>query len=137
MNQRTVDRYVEIARALKSKHQNGRSFHVTCIFDKSKLLSLGFNNYAKEHPRHKYGVYEATKPGCNYVSGVHSEISSLLKLGEEDCSRYTFLNIRLDNNNKVALAKPCPNCFRVLKNQVGFKRIYYTTESSFAVISNI
>jgi deoxycytidylate deaminase len=137
MNQKVVNRYIEIARALKPRHQSGRSFHLTCIFDKSKLLAMGFNNYAKEHPRHKFGVYSATKPGSNYVSGIHSEISSIIRLGEEDCSRYTFLNIRLDNNNNPALAKPCPNCFRVLRNQVGFKRIYYTTSDSFEVISSV
>lgn len=137
MSPKKVARYVEIARALQPKYQNGRSFHVTCIFDKSKLLSIGVNDYRKIHPSRKFGVYSPTKAGSNYISGIHSEISSIMRLGEEDCSRFTFLNIRLDKNGNPALAKPCSNCFGVLKNQVGFKRIYYTTAEDVVVISSV
>jgi len=57
-----------------------------------------------------------------------------LRLGEEDCSRYTFINVRIDNNNKVSIAKPCPNCQRIL-DQVGYKKIIYLeSENAFAEI---
>lgn len=135
MSQKLVDRYIEIARALKPLKQNGRAFHLTAIFDKRKVLSIGVNSYLKSHPSRKFGVYSSKNDG-EYNPKCHSEIHSLLKLGECDCSNYTFLNIRLTKDGKPALAKPCHNCFSVLKNQVGFKRIIYTTEDAFEVITN-
>lgn len=134
MNQKLIDRYIEVARALQPKYQNGRFFHVTCIFDKNRLLSIGVNDYRKEHPRRKYGVYSPTKEGSYYRPSLHAEIKALLKLGEEDCSKFVFLNIRLNANGEPALAKPCQNCFGVLKNQVGYKRIYYTSGKDNQII---
>lgn len=134
MSQKLVDRYVEIARALKSKHQSGRAFHITVIFDKRKVLAIGLNDYGKEHRRLKYGIFSPTKGGSGYKPSIHSELSAILKLGEEDCSNFTFLNVRIDNNNEPNLAKPCLNCFNILKNQVGFKKIIYTTKRGFDII---
>ena len=130
MNKKTIDRYIEITRALKEKKQNGRSFHTTFIFNKSKLLSIGWNDYSKEHRRHKFGTYTPNKGSGNYVSGIHSESSAIIRLGEEDCSDYTFLNVRVDNNGEINIAKPCHNCFRLLQ-QVGFKRLIWTTREGF------
>ena len=127
MNKKTIDRYIEITRALKEKKQSGRSFHATFIFDKSKLLSIGWNDYLKEHRRHKFGAYTSKNKTGNYISGIHSESASIIKLGEQDCSNYTFLNIRIDNNGEVNIAKPCHNCMRLLE-QVGFKRLIWTTK---------
>jgi deoxycytidylate deaminase len=80
----------------------------------------------------KYTGYK-TNPE-HYRPCLHSEISALIKLGEQDCSRYTFVNVRIDNNNKISLAKPCQNCQRIL-DQVGYKRIIYSSgEKGFAEI---
>ena len=38
-----------------------------------------------------------------------------------------IINLRIDNNNQVANAKPCVNCQRVLK-QFNFKHVFYTNE---------
>lgn len=135
MNQKIAKRYIEIAKAMKPKMQTGKSFHVTCIFDKSKLLSIATNDYSKEHRRHRFGKYHPLKGGSKgYTPGCHSEIAAILKLGEQDCSKYTFFNIRIGNNGEPSLSKPCSNCFRVLE-MVGFKRIYYTSKDSIMVCS--
>jgi len=54
----------------------------------------------------------------------------LLKLGEEDLSRCVFVNVRIDQRGELALAKPCQNCERVLR-QVGFKKLFYSSEKGF------
>lgn len=128
---KTLEKCVEITKGLKPQKQNGRSFHATFIFDKKRLVSIGYNDYKKHHPYHKVGKYIGYKSNPeNYQPCLHSEISAILKLGEEDLSRYSFVNVRIDGNNKIALAKPCPNCERVLR-QTGFKKLFYSSEKGF------
>ena len=126
-----LEKCVEITRGLKPNKQNGRSFHTTFILHKNRILSIGWNNYNKMHPYHKLGKYIGYK--CNpekYQPSLHSEISAILKLGEEDLRKYSFVNVRIDGRNNLALAKPCPNCERVL-GQVGFKKLFYSSEKGF------
>lgn len=120
-----IKKCIEITKCLKKDKESGRSFHSTFIYDKNKLLSIGFNSYKKLHRSHKFGVYKGTKDNPEqYVAGIHSEIDAIIKLGRTDCSRLTFINIRIDNNDCPNISKPCENCFRVLQS-LGFKQIYY------------
>jgi len=130
-----LEKCIEIAFGLRSQKQNGRSFHATFIFDKKRIISIGTNDYNKHHPYHKMGKYLGYKNNPqNYRPCLHSEISALLRLGEEDCSRYTFVNVRIDNNNKTTIAKPCLNCQRILDG-VGYKAIFYSdSENGFSKI---
>jgi hypothetical protein len=118
-------RLEEITRALKPTKQTGKCFHTTFAFKGNKMLAIGYNNYNKLHPHHKFGVYEPTKDlNSNYTAGIHSEISCLIKLGVEDCSDITFVNVRIDNNDKPAVSKPCANCECILE-QVGNRKVWY------------
>tara|TARA_R110000765_G_scaffold213066_1_gene318102 strand:- start:1208 stop:1603 length:396 start_codon:yes stop_codon:yes gene_type:complete len=117
-------RLEEIAKALKPIHQSGKSFHVTVIFKKNKLLCIANNNYKKLHPWHKFGRYLPTKSEGVYTSGIHSECAALIKLGRMECDDLTFVNLRIDNNGEPAMSKPCKNCHRVLE-QVGYKQLWY------------
>lgn len=130
-----LEKCIEIAASLRPHKQNGRSFHATFIFDKKRLISIGTNDYSKCHPYHKMGKYYGYKRNPeHYQPCLHSEISALLRLGEEDCSRYTFVNVRIDNNNKTTIAKPCLNCQRILDG-VGYKAIFYSdSENGFSKI---
>lgn len=128
---KSLEKCVEITKGLKPHKQNGRSFHATFIFDKKRLLSIGYNNYKKHHPYHKVGKYFGYKTNPEkYQPCLHSEISAILKLGEEDLSHCVFVNVRIDQRDKLALAKPCQNCERVLR-QVGFKKLFYSCEKGF------
>jgi|LakMenE18May11ns_1017448.scaffolds.fasta_scaffold9956071_2 hypothetical protein len=118
-------RLEEITRALKPTKQTGKCFHTTFAFKGNKMLAIGYNNYNKLHPHHKFGVYEPTKDlNSNYTAGIHSEISCLIKLGVEDCSDITFVNVRIDNNDKPAISKPCANCECILE-QVGNRKVWF------------
>lgn len=120
-----INKCIEITKALRVQRESGRSFHSTFIFDKSKLLSIGFNNYKKLHRHYKFGAYKGTKDNPErYIAGIHSEIDAIIKLGRNDCSRLTFINIRIDKNDCPNISKPCENCMRVLQG-LGFKQIYY------------
>lgn len=118
----------ETGKALKPIHQTGRSFHVTFVFKKNKMITIAHNNYNKEHPYYKFGKYRPIKSRwADYQAGIHSEIAALIKLGTEDCSGYTFVNVRIDNNGNPANSKPCKNCQKVL-DQIGYHRLWFLNE---------
>lgn len=66
--------------------------------------------------------------GETYISGIHSEFSSILKLGEEDCSDYDFYNLRIMKDGSLGNSRPCFGCSKILKS-VGFNSFKYTDES--------
>lgn len=119
-------RLENISKALKPVHQNGRSFHVSFVYNKKKLVCIANNDYNKQHPYHRFGKYKSKYDDRQneYVPGVHAECSALIKMGLEDCSHLTMVNIRVDNNNKPAISKPCSNCEALLR-QVGIKKVWY------------
>lgn len=120
------DKAVAIAKSLQGQKQTGRSFHATFVFEKSKLIVVGINNYNKHHPWHKFGKYIPLKPEIQgqYIPCLHSEIDALTKLDRGDYSKLTFLNIRIDNRGVLANAKPCGNCERVLET-INYKQFIY------------
>lgn len=130
-----VNNYVEIARALKGDHQTGQFFHVTFLCRKRKILCIGWNDYMRLCPEHRFGVYEPTKTSMEgaYRPGIHSELSVLIRSGLEDCTGLDFFNIRIGNNGQIGSSKPCKNCQRVL-NQVGFKHIYYFDQGQLKIL---
>lgn len=129
-----ISRIIDIARCLRPAKQTGQCFHVTAAFNKSRMVALGYNTYNHEHLRHIFGEAKACKSNSKYYkSGRHSEMVVLKRLKFES-RQITFINVRIDNNNNVAMSKPCVNCMRVL-NEFGFKKIYYTVSpNSYGII---
>jgi len=124
-------RCTEISYALLKKHGNYRCKHFSFIFYKNRLVSIGFNNPNKTHPKNKkIGFYNRKGEDISDTIGVHSELSAVLKLGEEDCSDYTIINTRINRNNALDLSKPCQGCSSLL-DQLKFKKVYYSTGSGY------
>lgn len=119
------NRLEDITKGLKGKEQTGRAFHATFIYKGPKLISIGLNNYNKSHKSKKYGVYESNKNYRTYRACIHSEVSAIIKAGVQDCSGLTFVNVRIDNNGKPAVSKPCNNCMKLITEQVGYKNLWY------------
>ena len=119
-------RIIEIARCLKEERQTGQMFHVCAGYLGSRLVGLGFNNYNKQHPYHKYDQYKPSRGGNNYKPCIHAEADLLtrLKIPTKDV---TFFSVRLNNNNEVSLAKPCVNCFELLSKK-GFRKIIFSID---------
>lgn len=118
-------RCLEFSRALFSPNHSERAFHTTFILRKNRIISVGVN-HAKTHPMTlKFNYLGSDGTDIRKLVGIHSELSALLKLGEEDTSDYDFLNIRLDKAKNVKYSKPCTGCQHVLK-QFGFRKFYYT-----------
>jgi deoxycytidylate deaminase len=117
----------EISYALLKKHGDYRCKHFSFIFNKNRLLSIGFNNPTKTHPKNlKIRFFNRQGIDISTAVGIHSELSAVIKLGEEDCTRYTIVNTRINRNNKIDFSKPCEGCSSLLK-QLNFKKIFYST----------
>ena len=123
-------RLESITKALKPRYQTGRAFHATFVFNKSKLICIANNDYSKLHPYHKFGEYKAVSNKDQYVAGIHSECAAIIKLGLEDCSHLTFVNVRINNHDQVAISKPCINCARLL-SQIGYKHLWYYNGNAY------
>jgi len=121
----------EISYALLKKHGNYRCKHFSFIFQRNRLISIGINNPNKTHPKNlKIGFFNRKGEDISHTIGVHSELSAILKLGEEDCSKYTIVNTRINRNNQLDFSKPCTGCSSLL-DQLNFKKIYYSTSNGY------
>lgn len=128
------DRLIEISRALKGKNQTGRAFHCSFALLKKKIIGIGVNSYFKTHTLTKnYKAYKINN--ANYTAGTHSEISLLGKLGIGfDFSNITLVNIRIRNDDKLGLSRPCLGCLGILKF-IEYKKFYYSTnEEKFELL---
>jgi len=124
-----AERYISLTKALYPVDATlFKSFHTTFIVKKGKIQKIGINNYSKTHPRILKYKYTG-KEGVDIRSfvGVHSELDAVMKYNKTDCADCIFINVRVDRNGRVAMAAPCTGCSCVLQ-QVGFKKVYYTTE---------
>lgn len=128
-------RAIEIAKCLKPLKQNGKQFHVSIAYSKNKIVSIGYNSYEHENLNHIFGKYKPARGNSkNYKAGRHSETEMLRKL-KMPTKDLTICNVRIDNNNKVAIAKCCPNCQKLL-DSLGYRRILYSiNEKEFGAIS--
>jgi hypothetical protein len=103
------DRLVEISRALKGEKQTGRQFHVTFVLFKNRIREISWNNYQKTHPR-TINYISRFGNTHTYVASQHSEQIAYGKIIKQgfDCRDFTFVNIRINNNNELSLAMACP-----------------------------
>lgn len=123
-----MHRYVNLAKALfrKGATSHGRTFNVCFAVKKSQVIAIGLNDYDRDmsgYNRHLKTVYK--KYGeKTYVPSLHAEISSILKIGIDDCSALSFYCIRLDRGCHCQNSQPCANCLRMLR-MVRAKNIYF------------
>lgn len=123
-----MHRYVNLAKAMfrKGATSNGRTFNVTFAVKKSKIIAIGLNDYDRQMVGYNRKLKATFKKfgESTYVSNCHAEMSSLLKLGLDDCSDLDFYNVRLNRGCHCCNSQPCSNCLHMLKN-VGYKHIYF------------
>ncbi len=115
---RRLHRYVELARALK--HKNTSTFkHFTFLVNKTKVVSIGFNNILKPSRLLTYRL-----------GGRHSEADSLENLDYSLIPSLTVVNIRLNPQGVLRNSYPCDVCLNFLL-KMGFKRLYFSNDFGF------
>lgn len=85
------------------------------VWKGKRLLSVGWNN-TKTHPlsNTRYKAH-------------HAEFSALIGNHKIDLIGATIMVTRLTPGQRLLMAKPCPECFKIIK-AAGIARIYYTNE---------
>lgn len=94
------------------------------LLKKNKVIATAVNLEEKSHPLQ---AKLAQKVGLGEKIYLHAEISVLIK-AKEDAD--TIVVARVNTQNKLRMAKPCPICALALE-QEGIKNIYYTTNEGF------
>lgn len=111
-------RIVDIGFATREKSFSGRCWHMSIILNKSKILSIGFNDYTKTHPKTKeFGYHSHAK--------LHAELAACLKLGLNDCAGLTIINLRINRNGLIDNSKFCVGCANLIKS-LGFSEAYFS-----------
>jgi tRNA(Arg) A34 adenosine deaminase TadA len=110
---------VETAKSSPSRRRVG-----AVLIRKSKLVSTAVNLEQKSHPLQ---AKLAEKVGLGEKIYLHSEIHALIK-AKEDAD--TIIVARVNTQDKLRMAKPCPICSLALE-QSGVKNIYYSTNEGF------
>ncbi len=132
MNSSTKERCIAIARQLMPLYKSGRSFHVSFLLNKRKILFWATNDYTKNHQYHIFGKYLPTKSNTdegNYIPVIHSEIAVIKRYIQQrrnsDFSGLTLFNVRIGCDGQPMIAKPCKNCERIVYT-TNLKEIVWT-----------
>ena len=93
--------------------------HFTFICERSKIISMGFNNGWKSRP-------EAAKFGHRF-NAIHSELDAIKKFPYSplDLPHYSLYNVRLHKDGSVAFSLPCPQCQKLLRS-FDIDNVFYT-----------
>jgi deoxycytidylate deaminase len=120
------NKIIEISYALINKHSADlRCRHFSFILDRNRIISIGLNSL-KTHPLNlKYKYVNKNNQSISNIVGTHSELSAVIKLGEEDCSDFTLINTRINRNNKLDFSAPCSGCCDMIK-QLNFKYVFFS-----------
>ncbi len=119
---------LEIARASFPAEEKwaSRTFHITCIWDKNRLVSVGENS-EKTHPlnsRNNVKNFDLSrKRSC-------SELKSVLRAKKSrndiNWKKMSIVNIRLGRAGEFLMSRPCIFC-QSLFRYINCKSIFYTT----------
>lgn len=119
MNDNLYNFAIEVAKSSPSKKKVG-----SVLLYKNRVVATATNLDKKTHPLQ---ARLAERVGLHQKIYLHSEIAALVKCREE-CD--TIIVARVNSQNKLRNAKPCPICSLALK-EAGVSKVYYSTNEGF------
>lgn len=119
MNDNFYNFAIEVAKSSPSKKKVG-----SVLLYKNRVVATATNLDKKTHPLQ---ARLAERVGLHQKIYLHSEIAALVKCREE-CD--TIIVARVNSQNKLRNAKPCPICSLALK-EAGVSKVYYSTNEGF------
>lgn len=109
----TIDKMAKLNRSGMPKNT-----HFTYIIIDNQIVEYGVNRY-QDIPKH-WG-YDIT------FQGLHSEMCAYIRgCGLLKGKQFSIVNIRLDNQLHMKIAKPCEHCERMMVS-LGCRECVYTT----------
>lgn len=126
---KTWNEALYIAKGLLVK--NG-SIHIALLYKKRRLISIGRNNKEIENAKAVYFASIFNVADWKKYPYIHAEIDALSKAWKKNYidDSYTIFSLRVvhhDHKIKIAMAKPCKNCNKVLQ-AIGCK-VYYSDKN--------
>jgi deoxycytidylate deaminase len=112
-----------------------RTKHVCAIYDKNRLISIGYNKRKTSVVQYLY----QKRNGCPYRIYNHAEVECLsrdmVECFKQSNKRVTLYSVRVDKNNHLKIAKPCSACYDLIVNTLIVKRIVYSiSDNQFGII---
>lgn len=118
MKQSVINKAINIAKSLYPTNRENKNSHIAFLIKSNIIYKIGTNK-RRTHPEiFKHPYHDG------YV-GIHAELDCVLKLDKEDLSDYNILVLRIDNNGKLNMSKPCNGCQSLL-NQFNINQIWYS-----------
>ena len=117
---------LKLAISLFNPNLDKEQHHFSFLFDKNKLISVGFNDYNLSAKALKFAELFNVEQKKNYPY-LHSEIHSISRVWGKVYidKRIRLVNVRIIRSGQIGLAKPCPDCAQVL-NALGLTKIWWT-----------
>lgn len=119
MNQKIINRTVDIAKAMCPLNIEHRCSHIAFLIKNSKIVHIGTNS-CRTHPETlKYDYKD------HQLVGIHAELAVCMKSGKENLKDYKMVVLRVDRTGKLANSKPCCGCQSVIK-QFNLDEVWYS-----------
>lgn len=129
-----IQHYLKLAKSACYYSDNRRTRLGCVIVYKGKILSVGYNLQDKTNPLQKkfnqYREFDPNASGCK--NSIHAECHALLKIKDLDIDwrKSNVFVWRIKKDGTRGMARPCPACEAMLKNQ-GISRVYYSTDNGW------
>jgi tRNA(Arg) A34 adenosine deaminase TadA len=116
MSRAKVSRYFDLARKIAVSKDTKRSFIVGAIAIRSDGVIVGSPNACTQYPDRR----------------LHAEYKTMKKA---DANSVVFVARILRSNSEFAMARPCEDCFKILKSK-RVEKVYYTiNEKQYGVLT--
>lgn len=126
MNIKTLNRAVEIAKAMCPLNLEHRCSHIAFLVKNGKIVHIGTNS-CRTHPKTLEYPYQN-----HQLVGLHAELAVCLKSGKEDLGGYEMIVLRFDRTGKLNNSKPCCGCQSVIK-QFNIDKVWYSNSKGEVV----
>lgn len=127
MNVKTINRTIDIAKAMCPLNLEHRCSHMAFLIRCGKIVHIGTNS-CKSHPETlKYDYKDHQKVG------IHAELAVCMKSGKENLKDYTMIALRVDRTGKLANSKPCCGCQSVIQ-QFDVGEVWYSDNKGNVVM---
>lgn len=115
-----TQRYFELAKRMAKESTYGKLRHGAVLVKGGSVISVGFNKgcYCSFGQRFReQGLGHATQ---------HAEISAILGVPPSSTQGASMYVVRINNENKYRMSKPCCMCHDAL-DFVGVRKVYFTS----------
>ncbi len=125
------NKYAELAFALFDPNHFSRCFHVCFLTCRNKILSIGINS-AKTHTLNlRNPKYSITGEDISDRKGICAELAAFIKVKNTqniNFSKCVLINIRINKNKELDLARPCSSCLSLI-SYCNLRKVFYSNEN--------